>query len=88
VETKLRNLIKEPLTVAELKRLAKRVGGARELVAPKRRKEAEGIEGEALIAWLAEDGGRVRRPIVDTGSRVLLGFTAESRAALDEALGE
>jgi hypothetical protein len=57
-----RNLIKEPLSAAELRALAKRAGGPEQLVAPKRRAEAEGLLGEKLIAWLAEDGGRVRRP--------------------------
>ncbi len=36
----LRNLIKEPLTVEELRPLARQAGGPRELVAPKRRAEA------------------------------------------------
>jgi arsenate reductase-like glutaredoxin family protein len=83
-----RNLIKQPLTVAELKALAKRAGGAENLVAPKRRAEAEGLSGDKLIAWLAEDGGRVRRPIIDLGSgNLFLGFTASVREELERALG-
>lgn len=81
-----RNLIKEPLTAAELRALAKRAGGAEQLVAPKRRGEAEGLSGEKLIAWLAEDGGRVRRPIVDTGSALTLGFASDARETLDKVL--
>ena len=47
--------------------MAKKAGGAEQLVAPKRRAEAEGLSGEKLIAWLAGDGARVRRPIVEVG---------------------
>jgi arsenate reductase-like glutaredoxin family protein len=82
----LRNLIVQPLSVIELKQLARRVGGAENLVAPKRRKEAEGLAGEALLRWLAADGARVRRPIVDTGDTVTLGFAADVQAALEEKL--
>jgi len=81
-----RNLIKEPLTAVELRALAKRAGGPEQLVAPKRRGEAEGLSGEKLIAWLAQDGGRVRRPIVDTGGALTLGFAADARQTLDEIL--
>jgi arsenate reductase-like glutaredoxin family protein len=82
----LRDLIKRPLTAAELKKLAKRVGGAENLVAPKRRAEADGLKGDALIAWLSEDGARVRRPIVDTGEDVTLGFAKDAQEALDGKL--
>jgi arsenate reductase-like glutaredoxin family protein len=82
-----RNLVKQPLTAAELKALAKRAGGAENLVAPKRRAEAEGLSGDKLIAWLAEDGGRVRRPIIDLGAGTLfLGFTAQVREQLEDVL--
>src|SRR5438105_14780907 len=82
-----RNLIKQPLSVAELRALAKKAGGAEQLVAPKRRAEAEGLSGEKLLAWLAEDGGRVRRPIVEVGRTLTLGFTDQARQALEDALG-
>ena len=58
--------------VEELRRLASRAGGVDELVAPKRRAEAEGLHGEKLLRWLAADGARVRRPIVVTGAKVTL----------------
>ena len=83
----LRDLIKQPLTADELRKLARRVGGADNLVAPKRRKEAEGLTGDALLAWLAADGGRVRRPIVDTGTTVTLGFAADAKDKLEDELG-
>jgi arsenate reductase-like glutaredoxin family protein len=86
VEVKERNLIKEPLGVEELTALAAKAGGAENLVAPKRRAEAEGLSGKKLIAWLAADGGRVRRPIIVAGGKLTLGFTEETRRILDEAL--
>jgi len=82
----LRNLIKEPLTADELRVLASRVGGAQHLVAPKRRSEAEGLDGEKLLKWLAEDGARVRRPIVVAGKTITLGFTDSTREELGKAL--
>jgi arsenate reductase-like glutaredoxin family protein len=82
----LRNVIKEPLSVDELRRLASRVGGVDELVAPKRRAEAEGLHGEKLLRWLAADGARVRRPIVVTGAKVTLGFSEGAREELDGVL--
>jgi arsenate reductase-like glutaredoxin family protein len=81
-----RNLIKQPLSAAELRALAKKAGGAEQLVAPKRRAEAEGLSGEKLIAWLAEDGGRVRRPIIEVGGAVTLGFAAEAQEKLTKLL--
>ncbi|HTO98703.1 MAG TPA: hypothetical protein VMK66_16755 [Myxococcales bacterium] len=77
-----RNLIKQPLSAAELRALAKKAGGAEQLVAPKRRAEAEGLSGEKLIAWLAEDGARVRRPIIEVGGQVTLGFAADAQERL------
>jgi arsenate reductase-like glutaredoxin family protein len=85
-EVELRNIIKEPLSVEELRRLASRVGGVDELVAPKRRAEAEGLHGEKLLRWLAADGARVRRPIVVTGAKVTLGFSEAAREELEAAL--
>ena len=81
-----RNLIKEPLSAAELRALAKKAGGAEQLVAPKRRAEAEGLSGEKLIAWLAEDGARVRRPIIEVGGEVTLGFAADAQEKLASLL--
>jgi len=81
-----RNLIKQPLTAAELRALAKKAGGPDALVAPKRRAEAEGLAGEKLIAWLAEDGGRVRRPIIEVGGELTLGFAADAQEKLARLL--
>jgi arsenate reductase-like glutaredoxin family protein len=78
----VRNLFTEPLSVEEIRSISGRAGGVRELVAPTRRAEAEGLTDAALARWLAEDPRRLRRPIIDTGTRVLLGFTAAVREAL------
>ena len=78
----LRNVIKQPLTADELRALAARVGDAQLLVAPKRRGDAAGLDGEALIQWLAADGARLRKPLIDIGNIVVLGFDAKAKAAL------
>ncbi|HEY7954380.1 MAG TPA: hypothetical protein VII38_03770 [Polyangia bacterium] len=79
-------MIKEPLSAAELRALAKRAGGPKELVAPKRRAEADALDGDKLLAWLAEDGARVRRPIIVFGSELALGFAADAREKLEAKL--
>jgi arsenate reductase-like glutaredoxin family protein len=81
-----RNLIKQPLTAAELRALAKKAGGSDRLVAPKRRAEAEGLSGDKLIAWLAEDGARVRRPIIEVDGELTLGFAADAQEKLGKLL--
>jgi len=78
----LRNLIKEPLTADEIRALAAKAGGVRELVAPKRRAEAEKISDAKLVGWLAADGARLRRPIVIVGGSPTLGFAAAAQEAL------
>jgi len=80
---KLRHLLKEELDAGEIRRLAAMAGGPEQLVAPKRRAEAEGLSGEKLIAGLAEDGGRIRRPIVIVGKKITLGFNAAAQAELE-----
>ena len=78
----VRNVIKEPLSYDELKKLSARVSSIADLVAPKRRAEAEGLSGDKLLRWLAQDGARLRRPIVIVGNKILLGFAKEAQAAL------
>lgn len=68
--------------MAELRALAAKVGGVENLVAPKRRSQAEGLAGEALLTWLAEDGARVRRPIIEVDGKVTLGFAADAQQTL------
>jgi arsenate reductase-like glutaredoxin family protein len=86
VDFEQRDLVKQPLTSDELRVLAKKTGGPENLVAPKRKAEAEGLTGEKLIAWLAEDGKRVRRPIIERGGVVTLGFAKDVQEALEGML--
>ena len=84
-EFELRNLIKEPVSADEIRALAAKVGGAENLIAPKRRAEAEGLSGDKLIAWLAADGAHLRRPIIIRGKDVLVGFAKDTQAALEKS---
>lgn len=77
-----RNIVRQPLTAAEIRALGRRAGGVAELVAPQRRSQTEGMTDAEIVAWLAADPSRLRRPIIDTGAAVLLGFTAAVRDAL------
>ncbi|MFN2610384.1 MAG: arsenate reductase family protein [Actinomycetota bacterium] len=65
-----------------MKDLAKRAGGASQLVAPTKRAEVEGMTEAAIIAYLIEDPRHLRRPIIDLGGKVLLGFTKKTKEAL------
>jgi len=69
---------RRPLSVEELRRLASRVGGWTSW-SPQAPRRGEGLQGEKLLRWLAEDGARVRRPIVVTGRKVTLGFAETAR---------
>lgn len=78
-----REVTKQPLSEAEVRALAKRLGGIRELVAPKRREELAPLSDEELVKHLASTPGHLRRPIIDTGSLITAGFTAATRAQLE-----
>ncbi len=86
VDVEERDLLKQPLTEAELLALAKKLGNVRELIAPKRVKEMEKVADKDVIPFLAKNPSHVRRPLIDTGKQVTLGFTAEVREQLEEAL--
>lgn len=77
-----RNLFKERLTAKEITALGKRAGGVAELVKPTARGEVAGMTPARIAAWLAEDPARLRRPIIDTGRAIHLGFTKAVREAL------
>lgn len=62
--------------------LARRADGAINLVAPTRRSEVEGMSDMEIAEYLAADPKRLRRPIIDTGGNLLLGFTRAVRDAL------
>jgi arsenate reductase-like glutaredoxin family protein len=88
----VRELVKQPLSEAEVRALGERLGGVRELIAPKRRKELEALGllapgDEALVRHLSENPNHVRRPLVDTGRQLTAGFTADVRAALESEWG-
>lgn len=68
----------------EIATLAKRAGGAINLVAPTRRAEVDGMTDPQIVAYLAEDPKRLRRPIIDTGDALHLGFSKAVREALAE----
>jgi arsenate reductase-like glutaredoxin family protein len=87
VEAEVRELMKKPLSEAEVRALGARLGGVRELIAPKRKGELGALGEEELVKHLAANPNHVRRPLIDTGKRVLAGFTADVRAALNEELG-
>lgn len=75
--------MKQPLTEKELLALAPRLGGIRELVGPKQRKNLESVPDAELAKHLAANPGHVRRPLIDTGSKLVAGFTAAVRAELE-----
>jgi len=82
VEFVERNLLKQPLSVEELNSLAARAGGIRELVKPSQRAEVEGLGDTEVARYLSENPNSVRRPIIDTGDMLTLGFTPAVRERL------
>lgn len=80
----VRELPKKPLSEAEVRALGARLGGVKELIAPKRKAELEGLGEEALVRHLAANPNHVRRPLIDTGKQLTAGFTAAVRAALEK----
>ncbi len=82
----LRHLIKQPLSVDELRVLAAKLGGPKELIAPKRRAEAGTLDGDKLLAWLAADGARVRRPIIVAGKTATVGFPTATQDGWEKIL--
>lgn len=49
---------------------------------PTARADVEGMTDAAIAEWLAEDPKRLRRPIIDTGDALYLGFSKAVREAL------
>ena len=75
-------MFKQRLTPQEIRAIGKRAGGVRELVKPTARADVAGMSDAQIVAWLAEDPNRLRRPIIDTGSAIYLGFAKNVRKAL------
>lgn len=83
-----RDITKVPLTKAELDALAKRVDDVRDLVKPLNKKDVEGLSDAEVIKYLVATPNSVRRPIIDTGDVLALGFTPAARALVEDALGK
>ena len=81
----MRDVTREPLSEDEVRALGARLGGVRELVGPKRREELAGLDEEALVRHLAGNPGHLRRPLIDTGTQLVAGFTAGVRESLEGA---
>jgi arsenate reductase-like glutaredoxin family protein len=81
----VRNFFMQRLTRSELQLLANRVGDIRLLVAPTRLSEVDGFDRRQIIEYLQEDPRHLRRPIIDTGEELHLGFTAAVRKSLTDA---
>lgn len=82
VDVEVRNLFRERLTVDEILSLGSRVGGVRELVAPTKRTEVASLTDAQMAVRLADEPRLLRRPIIDTGGNIYLGFTKAVREAL------
>jgi arsenate reductase len=90
VAVTLRPIVEEPPTVTELKDLWKRSGlplkkffntsGQSYRALPEREKLDE-LSDDATLKLLAADGKLIKRPIVDDGKTVLVGFDAKAYAA-------
>lgn len=82
-----RDLMKQPLTEAELEALHQRVGSARDLVKPINQKDVEGMKDAEILRYLAENPNSVRRPIVDfDGKAITLGFKPDAKKKIEEEL--
>jgi arsenate reductase-like glutaredoxin family protein len=77
-----RDVMKQPPTEAELKVLARKMGGVRALIAPKRVAELSSLPDAKVIPHLAQNPGHLRRPLFDLGDTAIGGFTDESRERL------
>lgn len=83
VEFSLRPIVEEPPTVAELKDLWERSGlplkkffntSGQSYRALPERERLDSMSDEAKLGLLAADGKLIKRPIVDDGRSVLVGF--------------
>jgi len=74
--------VRDRLSGDEIRALGERAGGVEELVAPRRRSEVEGMTPDQVVSYLTQDPGRLRRPIIDTGDEVHLGFSRAVRERL------
>jgi len=90
VAHRLRPIVEEPPTPAELSRwvplstfsIRKWLNTSGQSYRALGRERVEAANDAELAAWLARDGKLVKRPVLVTSTRVLLGYQPEAYAAL------
>lgn len=96
VKVNLRPIVERPPSVKELQDLWKRSGlplkrffntSGQSYRALPNRDQLDALPDEKKIAMLAADGKLIKRPILDDGKRVLVGFDAAQYAAWKDDVG-
>jgi regulatory protein spx len=84
-----RDLFKQPLTAAEIRALAARTpGGVRGLLSTRTSQykalglDKKKVSDTELVALMAKEPRLIRRPLTETGNRVIVGFDREAFEAL------
>ena len=84
-----RDLFKQPLTAAEIKALAARApGGVRDLLSTRTAQykalglDRKKVSDDALIAMMAKEPRLLRRPLTETGQRLIIGFDGSALEAV------
>jgi arsenate reductase len=79
-----RDLKMEPLTRAEVERLARLVGGARELFSKRARKyralglDKRELSDDEMLRLMEEEYTFIKRPVLIIGERAIAGFTPKA----------
>jgi arsenate reductase (glutaredoxin) len=90
VEPKVRPIVEQPPTPAELSRwmgwsgvsVRKWLNTSGQSYRALGKQKVDAASDAQLVAWLAADGKLVKRPVLVHGQRVLVGFKPEAYAAL------
>lgn len=84
-----RDLFTQPLTAAEIRRLAARAsGGVRSLLSTRSTQyralglDRPGISDDTLVAAMAREPRLIRRPLVLAGDRLVIGFDRQAMETL------
>jgi arsenate reductase len=94
VEVQLRPIVEKPPTITELRDLWKRSGlplkkffntSGQSYRALPEREELESLSDDAKLGLLAKDGKLIKRPILDDGKSVLVGFDPDAYGAWRKA---
>ncbi len=86
VEFITRDLFKEPLDPAEIRKLATLAGGVHALLSTRTTQLRElgldrgGVSDDTLIAAMAREPRLIRRPLLRDGKRLVIGFDAKAYA--------